>query len=118
MPRGQGTGLAGVILLVDLIPVFEVAPVPGFYGIMVGPMHRPTQIIPFVHTAIMNSVAHADRHAFGQFDVVSDQCLARYGNHRNFDPAIRLFTGGRRIVGHGHAFAETERYQALIVDAL
>ena len=40
-------------------------------------MHEPTQLIPLVQSAIVNSVAHAERHASGQIDIVRDQyCLA------------------------------------------
>ena len=69
--------MAGVFLLVDLAQVFDVASVLDLEGIKVGPVHEPTQIIPFVHSAKLNSVAYTDRHALGQVDIVGNQyCLA------------------------------------------
>ncbi len=40
---------------------------------MVRPVHQPTQLIPLVHTADMDPVAHADRHALGEIDVMGNK---------------------------------------------
>jgi len=36
-------------------------------------MHQPAQIVPLIHAAKLNSVAHSDWHAVCEIDVVGDQ---------------------------------------------
>ena len=40
---------------------------------MVCPVHQPPEVVPFVHTAKFEPIAQADRHPFGQVDIVGDQ---------------------------------------------
>ena len=40
---------------------------------MVRPVHQSAQIVPLVHATDVDAIAHADRDAFGQIDIVSDQ---------------------------------------------
>ena len=37
------------------------------------PVHKPAQIVPFVHATNVHSVAHAKGHPFGEVDIVGDQ---------------------------------------------
>ena len=39
-------------------------------------MHQATQIIPLIHTTHVYAITHAERHSFGQIDVVCDQQAA------------------------------------------
>ena len=38
-----------------------------------GPVHETTEIVPLVHAAHLDTITHADRHAFGKVNVVRDQ---------------------------------------------
>ena len=47
------------------------------------PVHQPTEIVPLIHSAKHDSVADADRHAFGEVDVVCDQYRAAIAQLNN-----------------------------------
>ena len=40
---------------------------------MVCPVHQAAEIIPFIHTAKLDAITHAQRHASGEVDVVRNQ---------------------------------------------
>ena len=42
-------------------------------GVVVRPVHQPAKIVPLIHTAKLDAIAHAQRHPLGEVDVVDDQ---------------------------------------------
>jgi hypothetical protein len=43
-------------------------------------MHQATKIIPLVHATHVHTIAHTERHSFGQIDVVCDQQATSIAN--------------------------------------
>jgi hypothetical protein len=54
-------------------PVTDIATVLDTLGIVVSPVHEPTEIIPLVHTSYLDPVTDSDRHGFGEVDVMGDK---------------------------------------------
>ncbi len=60
-------------LPVQLATEFDVTAFLDSHGIVMRPVHQPTQVIPFVHPAKSNLVTHAGGHPVGKIDIVRDQ---------------------------------------------
>jgi len=53
--------------------VANVATVFDSLGIVMCPVHEAAQVIPFIHAPNLHAIAHTNRNAFGQVDVVCDE---------------------------------------------
>ena len=53
--------------------IANIAAVFDTLGIVMGPVHEPAEVVPFVHSADLNPVADANWHTLGQIDVVGDK---------------------------------------------
>lgn len=41
--------------------------------VVVRPVHKAAKVIPFEHSPNVHAIAHANRHAFGKFNIVGDE---------------------------------------------
>lgn len=60
-------------LSIDLPTKTDPAAVFNTMRIVMRPVHEPTEFVPLVHTAKMDSIPKAQRHALRQVDVVRNQ---------------------------------------------
>jgi len=60
-------------LSIDPPPVANKAAFFDTQGIVVGPMHKTAQIVPFIHAANAHTITETDRHSFRKIDIVGDQ---------------------------------------------
>jgi len=74
-------------------------------------VHDATKIIPFVHTAHVYTITHAERHSFGQVDVVRDQQAAAIANVDDES----LVSGTVIIISQEAAHEASNLYPATIV---
>ena len=60
-------------LRIDRASVTDPTTILDALRIVVRPVHEPAEIVPLVHAANPDTIAHAERHALGQVDIVGNQ---------------------------------------------
>ena len=63
----------GALLRIEPRSIAHVTTIFNAKRIIVRPVHQPAQIIPLIHTTYEHPVAHTERNAFRQIEVMSDQ---------------------------------------------
>ena len=61
------------LLLVDLTAIANPAAVLDTVRVKMRPMHKSTQVVPFVHAPNLHPVAHPEWNAIGEVNVVGNQ---------------------------------------------